>query len=252
MHEGRGELCTVTQADTVHAHPGLRERRAALERAAQACDAVLRLLDSTEANRARLQPALQRARAARRGPGRGHPRARARVPGQAAAGGRLRARAGLVRRLRRDRAPRRLLAERGRRGLRGCEAGSFPLGERRTRFLAGALAGRWPRPPARPTGARARPTARSRRRSRAPRPRDAAPCRLSLRPAGRRDGGASRALPSRIQEEGHVADAAVHRLALERDALLLELRARGLDVVHVQRDRVGVRLELRARTRRTA
>jgi DNA repair protein RecO (recombination protein O) len=51
LHEGRGELCTVTQADTVDPHPALRERRASLERAAQACEAVLRLLDSTEPNR---------------------------------------------------------------------------------------------------------------------------------------------------------------------------------------------------------
>jgi DNA repair protein RecO (recombination protein O) len=51
LHEGRGELCTVTQADTVHPHPGLRERRGSLERAVQACDAVLRLLDSNEPNR---------------------------------------------------------------------------------------------------------------------------------------------------------------------------------------------------------
>jgi DNA repair protein RecO (recombination protein O) len=52
LHEGRGELCTVSQVDTVHAHPALRERRAALERATQACEAVLRLFDSSEANRA--------------------------------------------------------------------------------------------------------------------------------------------------------------------------------------------------------
>jgi DNA repair protein RecO (recombination protein O) len=51
LHEGRGELCTVTQAETVAAHPALRERRASLERASQACDAVLRLLDSQEPNR---------------------------------------------------------------------------------------------------------------------------------------------------------------------------------------------------------
>ena len=51
LHEGRGELCTVTQADTVHAHAALRERRASLERATQACEAVLRLLDSAEPNR---------------------------------------------------------------------------------------------------------------------------------------------------------------------------------------------------------
>jgi len=51
LHEGRGDLCTVTQADTVHAHPALREQRAPLERGAQACDAVLKLLDSGEPNR---------------------------------------------------------------------------------------------------------------------------------------------------------------------------------------------------------
>ena len=52
LHAGRGELCTVTAADTVNAHPALRERRASLERAVQACEAVLRLLDSAEPNRA--------------------------------------------------------------------------------------------------------------------------------------------------------------------------------------------------------
>ena len=51
LHEGRGELCTVTQAETVAAHGSLRERRGALDRASQACDAVLRLLDSEEPNR---------------------------------------------------------------------------------------------------------------------------------------------------------------------------------------------------------
>jgi DNA repair protein RecO (recombination protein O) len=51
LYEGRGELCTVSQVDTVHAHPALRERRASIERASQACEAVLRLLDSGEPNR---------------------------------------------------------------------------------------------------------------------------------------------------------------------------------------------------------
>jgi DNA repair protein RecO (recombination protein O) len=51
LHQGRGELCTVTQAETVAAHPALRERRESLDRASQACDAVLRLLDSEEPNR---------------------------------------------------------------------------------------------------------------------------------------------------------------------------------------------------------
>jgi DNA repair protein RecO (recombination protein O) len=50
LHEGRGELCTVSQVDTVHAHAALRGRRASLERASQACEAVLRLLDSSEPN----------------------------------------------------------------------------------------------------------------------------------------------------------------------------------------------------------
>jgi DNA repair protein RecO (recombination protein O) len=50
LHQGRGELCTISQADTVQAHAGLRERRGSLERATQACEAVLRLLDSTEPN----------------------------------------------------------------------------------------------------------------------------------------------------------------------------------------------------------
>ena len=50
LHQGRGELCTVTQAETVAAHGALRERRESLERASQACDAVLRLLDSEEPN----------------------------------------------------------------------------------------------------------------------------------------------------------------------------------------------------------
>ena len=51
LHEGRGDLCTVTAADTVHAHPALRETRASIERATEACEAVLRLFDSAEPNR---------------------------------------------------------------------------------------------------------------------------------------------------------------------------------------------------------
>jgi DNA repair protein RecO (recombination protein O) len=50
LHQGRGELCTVSQADTVNPHAGLRDRRASLERAVEACEAVLRLLDSTDPN----------------------------------------------------------------------------------------------------------------------------------------------------------------------------------------------------------
>jgi len=51
LYEGRGELATISQVDTVHAHPALREHRASLERASQACESVLRLFDSSEPNR---------------------------------------------------------------------------------------------------------------------------------------------------------------------------------------------------------
>jgi DNA repair protein RecO (recombination protein O) len=51
MHEGRSDLCTITAADTVHAHATLRERRDSIERATDACDAVLKLFDAAEPNR---------------------------------------------------------------------------------------------------------------------------------------------------------------------------------------------------------
>lgn len=51
LHEGRGELATVTAAETVNVHAALRERREALERATEACEAVLRLFDAAEPNR---------------------------------------------------------------------------------------------------------------------------------------------------------------------------------------------------------
>ncbi len=50
LHEGRGDLATVTGAETVAAHPGLREGAAGLEAAARACDAVARLFDAGDAN----------------------------------------------------------------------------------------------------------------------------------------------------------------------------------------------------------
>src|SRR4051794_34666615 len=52
LHEGRSDLCTVTAADTVHAHASIREQRASIERATEACGAVLRLFDAAEPNRA--------------------------------------------------------------------------------------------------------------------------------------------------------------------------------------------------------
>jgi DNA repair protein RecO (recombination protein O) len=50
LHEGRGELATVTAAATVEGYPRLRESAFSLGAAARACDAVLRLLDAAEAN----------------------------------------------------------------------------------------------------------------------------------------------------------------------------------------------------------
>ncbi|HET7177825.1 MAG TPA: DNA repair protein RecO, partial [Solirubrobacterales bacterium] len=50
LHEGRGELLTVTGAATVDGYPRLRSSGPALTAAARACDAVLRLLDSVEPN----------------------------------------------------------------------------------------------------------------------------------------------------------------------------------------------------------
>jgi DNA repair protein RecO (recombination protein O) len=50
LHEGRGELATVTSAATVEGYRRLREGAATLGAAARACDAVLRLLDAAEPN----------------------------------------------------------------------------------------------------------------------------------------------------------------------------------------------------------
>ena len=50
LRQGRGDLATITAVDSVDPHPALREHWASLERATQACDAVLRLLDSAEPN----------------------------------------------------------------------------------------------------------------------------------------------------------------------------------------------------------
>jgi DNA repair protein RecO (recombination protein O) len=50
LHEGRGELFTVTAVDTVEGYTRLSSEGAALTAAARACDAVLRLLDAAEPN----------------------------------------------------------------------------------------------------------------------------------------------------------------------------------------------------------
>lgn len=50
LHEGRGELLTVTNVATVDGYPRLRSSGPALAAGARACDAVLRLLDAAEPN----------------------------------------------------------------------------------------------------------------------------------------------------------------------------------------------------------
>jgi DNA repair protein RecO (recombination protein O) len=48
LHEGRGDLLTVTGAETISAHPRLREDARGLEGAARACEAVARVFDDGE------------------------------------------------------------------------------------------------------------------------------------------------------------------------------------------------------------
>jgi DNA repair protein RecO (recombination protein O) len=50
LHEGRGELLTVTAAETVDGHARLRSDARALDAAARACDAVSRLFETDEAH----------------------------------------------------------------------------------------------------------------------------------------------------------------------------------------------------------
>jgi DNA repair protein RecO (recombination protein O) len=50
LYQGRGELLTVTSAETVAAYVRLREHHACLDSAARACDAVARLFESGDPN----------------------------------------------------------------------------------------------------------------------------------------------------------------------------------------------------------
>ncbi|MEI7625056.1 MAG: DNA repair protein RecO [Actinomycetota bacterium] len=50
LYEGRGELFTVTGAETISGYPRLREHAATLDSAARACDAVSRLFEAGDAN----------------------------------------------------------------------------------------------------------------------------------------------------------------------------------------------------------
>jgi DNA repair protein RecO (recombination protein O) len=48
LHEGRGDLYTVTGADSIAVHPRLREHATTLDAAARVCDAVTRLFETSE------------------------------------------------------------------------------------------------------------------------------------------------------------------------------------------------------------
>jgi DNA repair protein RecO (recombination protein O) len=50
LHEGRSDLLTVTSADTLATHAGLRDHAVTLDSAARACDAVARLFETGEAH----------------------------------------------------------------------------------------------------------------------------------------------------------------------------------------------------------
>jgi DNA repair protein RecO (recombination protein O) len=50
LHEGRGDLATVTAAETLDGYPHLRERAESLNAAGKVADFVLRLLDGRERN----------------------------------------------------------------------------------------------------------------------------------------------------------------------------------------------------------
>lgn len=50
LYEGRGDLLTVTSAETMSGHARLREDRAALDAAARSCDAVSRLFETGDPN----------------------------------------------------------------------------------------------------------------------------------------------------------------------------------------------------------
>jgi DNA repair protein RecO (recombination protein O) len=48
LHDGRGDLYTVTGVDTIAVHPALRDHAETLDAAARACDAVARLFETPE------------------------------------------------------------------------------------------------------------------------------------------------------------------------------------------------------------
>ncbi len=118
LHEGRGDLLTVTGAQTVDGHPSLRGDAHALDAAARACDAVGRLFETSEPHPGVFNLLCRKLALLDEDPAGATRGERARVPPEAARGGGARAPARFVRVLRRARASRRLLGRRRGSGVR--------------------------------------------------------------------------------------------------------------------------------------
>ena len=158
LHEGRGELLTVTGAQTVAGHPRLRGDALALDAAARACDAVSRLFETSEPHPGvfhllcrKLSLLDEQAGALTDGTASGEPAgvARARAgarPGALAFRLKLMHAAGLAPQLGCCAScgePRNLVGFSGAAGgvvCGACEAGSFALDEDSYRFMTEALA----------------------------------------------------------------------------------------------------------------
>jgi DNA repair protein RecO (recombination protein O) len=139
LREGRGDLYTVTGADTVAIHGGLREHAATLDAAARACDAVARLFETADPH-----PEVFRLLANELGLLDGDA-AQARAANGLAFRLKLLLAAGILPQLGSCAAcgePEHLRGFSAAAGgvvCRSCEAAAFPLGEESYRFLVGAL-----------------------------------------------------------------------------------------------------------------
>ena len=140
LHEGRGDLLTVTAAETVAGHPRLREHAGALDTAARACDAVGRLFDTSEPHPGVYNLLCNELALLDAEPARAGARQPARLPPQAPARRGPRAAAGRVRLVRRARAPQRLLGRRrAASSARPARRASFPLAQEAHAFLVDAI-----------------------------------------------------------------------------------------------------------------
>ena len=94
LYEGRSDLLTVTGASTVNGHGELRSDGPALQAAGRACDTLLRLFDTGEANQPAYNLLVRYLGLLDADPGDGERSRRgARLPDEAGARGRLLARA---------------------------------------------------------------------------------------------------------------------------------------------------------------